>query len=340
MIVTVTPNPSLDRTYRVDGFRLGALHRADHVTVEASGKGVNVSRVLAVRGVPTMAVLPLGGSEGGHLAGLLAEAGLPHEGVGVAAAARVNVTVIEPGGRTTKVNAPGEALTAAEQEALVRRTREAALTEAASWVACCGSLPPGTDPELTVRLIQAAHSAGARAAVDTSGAALPAALSAGADLIKPNREELAELTGRELRTVEAVVAAAREVAAGGTAVLASIGVDGAVLVDGRVCLWAKAPSIEPVNTTGAGDTLLAGYLAAASAESGSMRPESRLAEAVALGTSACLAPGTAELPGTLLRPEHVVVRRLDGAGRAAGDSGVPINHAAAERAAGEPRRSS
>lgn len=340
MIVTVTPNPSFDRTYRVDGLRLGALHRASHAAVEPSGKGVNVSRVLAAQGVPTIAVLPVGGNEGRELAGLLTAAGVAYAGVKVAGAARVNVTVIEPGGRTTKINAPGEPLTAAEQDALVRRTREVALTGTASWVACCGSLPPGTDPELTVRLIRAAHAAGARVAVDTSGAALPAALSAGADLIKPNREELAELTGRELRTVEAVVAAAREVAAGGTAVLASIGSDGAVLVDGEVCLWAQAPLIEPVNTTGAGDTLLAGYLAAVSADSDSARPESRLADAVALGASACLATGTAELPDLLLSSEDVIVRRLEGAGRAAEESGVSIEHAAAESAAGEIRRSS
>ena len=339
MIVTVTPNPSLDRTYRIDELRPGALHRASYVAVEASGKGVNVSRVLAARGLPTIAVIPVGGSEGRELVDLLTSAGLRHQGVGVEGAARVNVTVIEPGGRTTKINAPGEPLAAAEQEALVHQTREAALAGAASWVALCGSLPPGADLDLTSRLVQAAHSVGARVAVDTSGAALPAALSAGADLVKPNREELAELIGRELRTVADVVAAAREVAAGGTTVLASIGTDGAVLVDGEVCLWAMAPSIEPINTTGAGDTLLAGYLAAASADSGSEGAASRLAEAVALGTSACLATGTAELPDLLISPAEVVVRRLDAAGME-WDSGISIEHAAAERAAAETRRSS
>ncbi|TYB45587.1 1-phosphofructokinase family hexose kinase [Actinomadura chibensis] len=337
MIVTVTPNPSLDRTYRIDELRPGTLHRAGFVTVEASGKGVNVSRVLAALGVPTMAVVPVGGSEGRDLAAHLDSAGLCHRVVGVTGAARVNITVIEPGGRTTKINAPGAPLTAAEQRALVRRTGDAARSGATSWVAVCGSLPPDTDPDLVARLVEAAHAAGARAAVDTSGPALPAALSAGADLVKPNREELAELTGRDLGTVGAVVSAARDVASGGTIVLASIGAEGAVLVDGDACLWATPPPIGPVNTTGAGDTLLAGYLAAAS--EGGAGPEGRLAAAVALGTSACLVHGTAELPDLLLSPADVAVRRATGAG-AASDSGNSIDHAAAGTAAEKTRRSS
>lgn len=314
MIITVTPNPSLDRTYHVDEFRLGELHRANHVGVEASGKGVNVSRVLAALGVPTVAVIPVGGRAGHDLAALLGATGLPCRAVRVAGAARVNVTVIEPGGRTTKVNEPGEPLTAAELDELVRQARTAAVEHEAAWVACCGSLPPGAGPELVARLVDAAHAAGARAAVDTSGAALPAALAAGADLVKPNREELAELAGRPLPGLADVAAAAREIAAGGVTVLASAGSDGAVLVAGPRSLWAAAPPIRPVNTTGAGDTLLAGYLAGLAArEAGGPAGDLAgcLAEAVALGTSACLVPGTAELPGRLIPAAEVTVRRID-----------------------------
>jgi 1-phosphofructokinase family hexose kinase len=342
VIVTVTPNPSLDRTYHVDELRLGELHRANYVAVEASGKGVNVSRVLLALGVPTVAVLPVGGREGRELAGLLSSAGLAHRGVGVGGAARVNITVIEPGGRTTKVNGPGEPLTEAELDALVGEAGRVAVENGASWVACCGSLPPGAGPDLVVRLIQAAHSAGARAAVDTSGAALSAALGAGADLVKPNREELAELAGRDLPTLGDVVAAAGDVAAGGTTVLASLGPDGAVLVEGDRCLWASAPPIEPVNTAGAGDTLLAGYLAAGPGD-----PGRRLAEAVALGTSACLVARTVELPGRTVSPADVTVRSLDGPGSARRHDGTVRPPSGASKdipaigtAAGETRRSS
>ncbi len=133
VIVTVTPNPSLDRTLHVDELRLGELNRAHYVAVEASGKGVNVSRVLARRQVATVAVFPVGGSEGRELVDLLDEAGLPHQGVAVRGAARVNITVIEPGGRTTKINEPGGPLSAEEQDALVQEvSRLLGATQASS----------------------------------------------------------------------------------------------------------------------------------------------------------------------------------------------------------------
>jgi len=331
VIVTVTPNPTLDRTYHVDELRLGELHRADYNAVEASGKGVNVSRVLLGLGVPTIAVLPLGGREGNEIAGLLTAAGLDHRAVRVRGAARVNITITEPGGRTTKVNGPGEPMTGEEQDALVRKAGQAASESRAEWLAICGSLPPGTGSDLVVRLIHAAHSAGARVAVDTSGAALAAALMAGADLVKPNREELAELTGRALPAIRDVAAAAMELTGAGATVLATVGAEGAVLVDRDRCLWAAAPSIEPVNTAGAGDTLLAGYLG-----SGLDDPEGRLAEAVALGTSACLTKGTVERPGRSISPADITVRRLD----RDKTSGASKENPATGKAAGETRRSS
>jgi 1-phosphofructokinase len=312
MIVTVTPNPSLDRTYFVDAVRVGELHRAQRATVEASGKGVNVSRILAALGVPTVAVLPVGGDEGRQLAGLLAAAGLEHRAVPAAGAARVNTNVVEPGGHTTKFNEVGRPLSDGEQDALVGEVREAA-RRGAAWVACCGSLPPGADPGLVARFVEAAHEAGARIAVDTSGAALPAALAAGADLITPNRDELAELVGRPLPGVPEVAAAAAEAAAPGTAVLATLGGDGAVYVGGGERLWARAPAVEPVNTTGAGDALLAGYLAAATRGGDQGDQRTWLAEAVAVGTSACLAAGTAELPDRPVPASRVSIRPLPAA---------------------------
>ncbi len=368
MIVTVTPNPSLDRTYHVDELRLGELHRAGYEAVEASGKGVNVSRVLLGLGVATVAVLPVGGREGGEIAELLTADGLDHRAVRVAAAARVNITITEPGGRTTKVNGSGGPLTEAEQDALVAETGRAAV--AATWVTICGSLPPGTGPDLVVRLIDVARAAGARTAVDTSGEALSVAVAAGADLVKPNREELAELAGHDLPDVAAVAAAAVKLSETGPVVLASMGAEGAVLVEEGRCLWGVAPPIEPVNTAGAGDALLAGYLAACHrgpgrpgsgrpgpdvegpdvegpdveghgrsvagrAGPGPGGPEGRLAEAVALGTSACLTAGTVERAGRSIAPADITVRRL---GKHM-TSGASQEHPVTGRATGQTRRS-
>jgi len=320
-IVTITPSPSVDRTYHLTGLRPGELHRARSVLSEPSGKGVNVGRVLRRLGVPTHMILTAGGGEGrllSELLGALADGGALAEGGGraggglrvdvvpVAGPTRINVTLMVDGAEPTKINEPGTALAPDEADRIVAAAVAALPT--ARWLACCGALPAGTDANLVTRLVDAGHLAGVPVAVDASGAGLAAAVGARADLIKPNRDELAELTGRPVASLDDVIAAAREVRAvtGGT-VLVSLGADGALLLSPAGGWYAEAPSIAPVNTTGAGDALLAGYLVDDTAE-----PPARLAYAVSIGVSACLAKGTADLPDVLVDPAGVRVRPLTG----------------------------
>jgi 1-phosphofructokinase len=299
MIVTVTANPSVDRTYRLDALRPGELHRAGEGWAEASGKGVNVGRVLHRLGVPARVIVTAGGAEGRRLGELLSlgDAVL----VPVRGDTRVNVTLLAAGLEPTKINEPGAALSPAEAANLIDATT-AALADA-RWLACCGSLPGGTDPHLIGRLIEIARGAGVRVAVDASGPALAAAVGGRADLVKPNRDELAELVGHPLDTVPDAIAAGREIRAstGGT-VLVSLGADGALLLTETGSWHAVSPSITPLNTTGAGDALLAGYLADDTAA-----PPARLAYAVSIGASACLAEATADLPAELVDPALVRV---------------------------------
>ncbi len=299
MIVTVTANPSVDRTYRIGALKPGTLHRATNVTVEASGKGVNVSRVLAQLGVPTRMVLTAGGPEGRLLSELLRD--LPADIVEVAGHTRINVTVVS-GDEPTKINEPGAPLAAAEAGTLVAAVEK--LLPDASWLAVCGSLPPGTDPDLVARLIATGRAQGVPVAVDSSGAALAAAVTARADLVKPNTDELAELSG-----AASPETAARQIQrqTGGT-VLATLGGDGALLITPDGGWHAVPPPITPINTTGAGDALLAGYLGA-----DRVHPAERLAYAVAIGTSACLVEATAGLPAARVPPSAVDVRPLAGA---------------------------
>jgi 1-phosphofructokinase len=297
MIVTVTANPSLDRTYRVDTLRLGELNRASGEQVEASGKGVNVSRALHAAGVPTISVLPVGGPEGEQLRRLITADGLISRLVDVTAPTRTNITVADEGGRTTKINAPGLPLAADAADALVAAVAE--LAADATWVVCSGSLPPETPVELVGRLVRAARAAGAQTAVDGSGEALAAAAVAGPDLLAPNAEELGWLVGRMLpESGQALVTAAADAAAAlaastGVALLVSLGADGAIWVSpgepgvAGYRLHARPALVEPVNTAGAGDALLAGWLAGGAAD-----PYAQLAQAVAWGTAACLLPTT------------------------------------------------
>ena len=313
MILTVTPNPSLDRTFTVAGLRLGELNRAGIDTVEASGKGVNVARVLHAAGVRTGVVLPAGGLEGVHLGALLDAEGLGHRIVPTDTPVRTNVTVLEVG-RTTKVNAPGHPLADGAADALVEAVADLAL--GADWVVCSGSLPPQTPADLIRRIVEAGRRAGAQTAVDASGPALAAAaVDAAADLLSPNADELAELTGRTLPPegeplVQAALDAAQLVAtATGGSLLVSLGADGALWVDAVTAWHAVAPPVTPVNTAGAGDALLAGWLSTTEPPE-RQSPERQLRTAVAWGTAACLLPATAGDVAKTARPDNVRIRTM------------------------------
>ncbi|MGA6172659.1 1-phosphofructokinase [Streptomyces sp. NPDC012600] len=285
MILTVTPNPSLDRTYELPGLVRGTVLRATADRVDPGGKGVNVSRAIAAAGHRTVAVAPMGGPEGALLARLLGEHGIEAAGVPVTGSTRINVTLVEPDSTLTKVNAAGPELSAAEAEDLLEavRTRSAA----ADWIACCGSLPRGLPPRWYAELVARSHRAGARIALDTSGAALTAALRERPDVIKPNAQELAEAVGRPLTTVGDALKAADELRErGARAVLASLGADGQLLVEASGAYFATARVTTVRSNVGAGDASLAGFLTA-----GGQGPEA-LTSAVAHGAAAVRLAGS------------------------------------------------
>jgi 1-phosphofructokinase len=291
MIVTVTPNPSVDRAVRVDSIARGAVNRAQSIRVDPGGKGVNVSRALTAHGTPTTALLPLGGAEGHVLRALLADGGINVVPVPIAAATRSNIAIIEPDGTTTKVNEPGPSLQRGEQEQLLAAA-VLLLDEQPDWLVCSGSLPPGMDAGFYAELVTAAHERGVPVAVDTTGQALARAAAAGADLLKPNEEELAHATQRRLRTLGDVIAAAHQLRGSHAQVVVSLGARGALLVaDGSAVLASVAATERtPVSTVGAGDSLLAGYLHAGSHDAAA------LAVGVAWGTAAVYLPGS-QMPG-------------------------------------------
>lgn len=297
MIVTVTPNPSVDRTYEIPALAAGEINRAARVHQEPSGKGVNVTRALAVNGVPSLAVLPCGGPEGDTLIALLAAEQVGYRAVPIGGSVRVNITLAEPGGRATKINEAGAPL---DQDELERLTAEAlAAAGPGDWIVCSGSLPPGVPPDYYAHAGQQAHEAGLRFALDTSGDALRAGLAAGPDVIKPNVDELAGVTGTPIMSPGAAIAGARLLLAQGAgSVLVSMGADGALLVspDGTWHASAEAPRVR--STVGAGDALLAGFLAGGGAGQDALR------EAVLWATAAVGVAGS-----------HVPM--IDGAMRAA-----------------------
>jgi 1-phosphofructokinase len=298
MIVTVTPNPSLDRTYEVPSLDRGEVLRAVTDRVDPGGKGVNVSRAVAAAGHRTLAVLPLGGAEGALLARLLVDNGIEAAGVTIHGRTRINVSIAEPDGTLTKVNAAGPQLTHAESEALLDTVRSRSTH--ADWVACCGSLPRGLAPEWYADLVGRAHQAGARVALDTSGPSLLAALRKRPDVVKPNAEELAEAVGRPIATIgDAVKAAAELRTLGARAVLATLGADGQLLVDDSGAYYGHAEVTSLSSNVGAGDASLAGFLAVG----GTGR--AALASALAHGAAAVQLPGSVMPTPADLKPSDV-----------------------------------
>jgi 1-phosphofructokinase len=301
MIVTVTLNPSLDRTLAVAELVRGGVIRADSTIEDPGGKGVNVTRFLTTRGSASVAVLPVGGSIGRGLIALLDEAAIPYRSIPIHGRTRANVTVVEPDGTTTKLNEPGPELAAAEIDALVDGVAE--LATANGWVVVAGSLPADLDTAVLSRLADVARAAGARFALDASGDALADGLAAGPDLIKPNDEELGEILGRELSTVEEVLAGCDEARARGAgAVICSLGSKGAVLVDDDGRWFVSGAKVPVLSTVGAGDSLLAGFL-----HGGGSGPEA-LRIGIAWATAAVQTAGTGVPAAELIKPDAVQVR--------------------------------
>lgn len=308
MIVTLTANPSLDRTIQLAGpLEPGAVQAAESSSVDPAGKGVNVSRVVVAAGADTLAVLPLAEDDpyGEHTAGL------PVRAVPIEGHARSNITLTSPDGETTKINLPGAGLAPAEAGALIDAVVEAA--DGARWLALCGSLPPGVAADFYVEVIQAVRTRAARApriAVDTSGPALAEVLARGAvDLIKPNDEELVDAVARlglatsseadQDTVADAVRLASTLVPHRVGAVLVTLGGDGAVLVDAEGARHAAAPPTDVRSTVGAGDSALAGFLLADLAGEDA---DGRLRAAIRYGSATAALPGTriatpADLPG-------------------------------------------
>ncbi len=293
MIVTVTLNPSLDRTLEVDRLTRGAVLRTSSPTLEAGGKGVNVTRALTANGVPSIAVLPVGGGEGAELSALLDAAGVSARYVPVSGRTRSNITLAEADGTVTKLNEPGPAFSADEFSTFTQVV--AGAVSAGDWVVISGSVPPEFTADQMASLAGVLADEDVNLAIDTSGDALVASLAARPRLIKPNRAELAEISGAPLGSISEVIAAAKGVQSRGVEiVLVSLGADGAVFVGPHAVLVGESRVDRPRSTVGAGDSFLAGFLSKFSSDETDV--ESALLEALAWGAAAAALPGSS-VPG-------------------------------------------
>lgn len=314
MILTLTANPSVDRTITLAGpLQRGAVQRLLSVTFQAGGKGVNISRAAVSAQVPTIALLPADPSD--PFVASLGTDQIPCLPVGPAGPVRTNLTVTEPDGTTTKLNSPGSEATPALLDALA----EGALRQAAEarWIVLAGSVPPGVPAGWYAELVAALRGTSVKIAVDTSEEPLVALVDAlpdsAPDLMKPNGDELASFTGSDPEKLESDPEAAARAAAtlvdrGVGAVLATLGAHGAVLATAEGAWHATPPPTNVVSTVGAGDSSLFGYLLG---DVRGLSEAERLALAVAYGSAAAGLPGTTIPHPSQTHPDLVEVRRLN-----------------------------
>lgn len=288
MILTVTPNPALDLTWRVDRLTPGATHRADAGAMRAGGKGINVARVLHAQGASTLALTTAGGRSGIAFSTELAESGVPHRVVPVTAPTRQSIAIVdEELGDTTIINERGVNPTDTEWAALFAEVVDA--LPSAEVLVVSGSLPPGAPDTFVPLLVGTARDARVPTIVDTSGPALLHAADAGASVLKPNAAELVEATG----ITDPIDGARSLIARGVELVLLSLGPDGMLAVTASEVVHGRLDAPLSGNPTGAGD---AGVAACALLYADGVRdPATVLRRATSWSAAAVLMPLAGEI---------------------------------------------
>lgn len=281
MILTVTLNPAVDHTLRLDEpLQAGTVQRTDEAHFDAGGKGINVSKYLDGCGIATTATGILGGFLGAFVERQLTAEDIAHDFVEIDDHTRLNTTVLTDD--EYKINHTGPVVDTSVVGTIIERIA----THDPETVVVAGSLPPGLDGDTIDRIGRSGDWA---TVVDIGGRNLER-LSGTYALCKPNRAELAAATGEPTETVEDCIHAAKTLRSRGfERVVASLGADGAVLVTRSKALHVPALEADVVDTVGAGDALLAGVLAGY-AEGGT--DESALQTGVAVAARVVSVPGT------------------------------------------------
>lgn len=259
MILTVTLNTSIDKLYQIETLRPREVMRVKSVHNTAGGKGLNVSRVAALLGEPVRAIGFVGGYNGALLCSLLEGSGISEQFTRVRSETRCCINVREHGfGSSTELLEPGAEIFPEEIDAFLENY-QAQLSQA-SVVTISGSLPRGVAPDFYAELICRAKQAAKPVLLDTSGEALRCGLQALPDFVKPNTDELVQLTGKPAQGRQGALEAARQLRDRGICCAAvSMGKDGVAVCSDEGDFIGITPDIPVVNTVGCGDSMVAGF---------------------------------------------------------------------------------
>ena len=297
MITTVTLNPAIDKMIVVKGMILGGINRVMSAQIDPGGKGVNVSRVIKRLGGETVALAFIGGGMGRCILYCLRREGVPTDSVEVEEETRVNLSVMDSDSKiVTSFHERGNKIKKKELETLINKLK--GWIERSRIVVLSGSVPPGIPADVYREMVSLIQPRGVKVFLDTHGEPLREGIKGRPYLVKPNLDEMKELTGLPLSSDADIIKAGKYLLDSGVEVgIISIGDKGAFIFTRDKTLRAFPPEIEKLSTIGAGDSMVAALAVSLA------RGES-LEDAVSLGMAAGAA--TAMTMGTeLCRQEDV-----------------------------------
>ncbi|MBS4216023.1 MULTISPECIES: 1-phosphofructokinase [Neobacillus] len=258
MIYTLTLNPSVDYIVKLDSFQLGALHRTENEAKFPGGKGINVSRVLKQMETNSKALGFIGGFTGAYIEQFLETENIETDFVKVVEDSRINIKLKT--GQESEINAKGPDISEAAFSLLKDKIRQ---LNADDLLVLAGSIP-GSLPKTTYEeLVKICKETGAQFVVDAEGDLLKKVLKYKPFLIKPNHHELGELFDTLISSPEEVIQFGKKlVSMGAENVIVSLADQGAVFINKDSTLLANVPKGKVKNSVGAGDSMVAGFLAA------------------------------------------------------------------------------
>ena len=291
MIVTVTLNAAFARTITVPNFQRGQRHRASAALTLAGGKGLNVARALKTLGVPVVATGLAGGQAGTRIIERLTGEAILNDFVRIEGESRTSTAVVDPTSNTyTEINEWGPAVREDELEILLEKL--AYLSQGAQLVVFAGSLPRDVGDDFYAEAIRELSRRQIPAVLDTEGEPLRFGVQTEPFLVSPNQQEAESLVGQEFHDEEDFALGLDEImelGARNVLITTELGCYAALRKERKVHRYrVEAPRVEPVSTVGAGDTLLAGFLAAYVA---GRSEEEALRAAVAAGAASTLEVG-------------------------------------------------
>lgn len=308
MIYTVTLNPSIDYHVWTQSLTQGGIHEAQKEWKDAGGKGINVSKVLKNLGIESTALGFVGGFTGSFIQQQVEQAGIAHQFIRIEQESRINLKLKAE--TETDISGVSPQIPA---EALATLLKQIDSLSQEDYLVLAGSVPKSLPADIYQTIMQRLQGSGTRVLLDAKGESLKRALPQKPFLIKPNHHELGELFAVTITTAQEATSYGRKaVEAGAENVIVSLAGEGAVFVNRDVAYHARIPQARPINSIGAGDSMVAGFL---SQYVQGVQLETAFRFAVAAGSATALSEGFCTREKIDRYLPNITITRVEGEGR-------------------------